>query len=94
MRRLTVPVCQMLILVVDERDTTVPALKSNHWTSTSCREGRTSCLRRILLDEPIHNISASASARPDLMPQSHFLSVPPRDWDVVITIRKGAGGAI
>ncbi len=44
--------------------------------------------------ESNENIYASASARPVLMPQLHFLSVPPRDWVVIITIRKGAGGAI
>ncbi len=40
--------------------------------------------------EPIKNISASASVRPVLMPQSHSLSVLPRDWGIETTIAKDA----
>jgi hypothetical protein len=36
------------------------------------------------------NFCALASARPVLMPQSHFLSVPPRDWGIETTISKDA----
>jgi hypothetical protein len=63
------------------------------WLCRSCirrRNGRTSWLRRILMVEPIKNISASASVRPVLMPQSHFLSVLPRDWGIETTIAKDA----
>ena len=36
------------------------------------------------------NFCARASARPVLMPQSHFLSVPPRDCGIETTIAKDA----
>jgi hypothetical protein len=36
------------------------------------------------------NFCALASARPVLMPQSHFLSVPPRDWGIETTIANDA----
>jgi hypothetical protein len=36
------------------------------------------------------NFCALASARPVLMPQSHFLSVPPRDLGIETTIAKDA----